>query len=151
MVDINIGFHHTPSLTNISPRCKSEAGKGSKSDLQVNQQQMKFLESQLAMKENNSQVLRHELDDRDSIINELKTKHSNMANEMKEKFRTKLEQQNGLIDELKIELESAITRNQDFQQSHKNNDQEMKTLKEKLQEQTEERERLDNQLHSLNR
>jgi chromosome segregation ATPase len=103
------------------------------------------------MKENNSQVLRHELDDRDSIINELKTKHSNMANEMKEKFRTKLEQQNGLIDELKIELESAITRNQDFQQSHKNNDQEMKTLKEKLQEQTEERERLDNQLHSLNR
>ncbi len=44
-VDINNGFQHTPSLTNISPRCKSEAGKGSKSDLQVNQQQMKFLES----------------------------------------------------------------------------------------------------------
>jgi chromosome segregation ATPase len=70
---------------------------------------------------------------------------------MKETFRSKLEEQNNLIDELKTELESSIARNQEYHSSLSNGNQEIKQLKDKLQNQTEEKQRLDNQVQTLGR
>jgi hypothetical protein len=62
----------------------------------------------------------------------LKSKHDKLAKDMKEKFRSKLEEQNNLIDELKTELENSINRNQEYHSNLSNGNQENKQLKDKL-------------------
>ena len=81
----------------------------------------------------------------------MKSKHDKVTKEMKETFRSKLEEQNNLIDELKTELQSSIARNQEYHANLTNGNQENKQLKDKLQNQTEEKQRLDNQVQTLSR
>lgn len=62
----------------------------------------------------------------------MKSTHDKLAKDMKDKFRSKLEEQNNLIDELKTELENSITRNQEYHSNLSNGNQENKQLKDKL-------------------
>ena len=62
----------------------------------------------------------------------MKSKHDKLAKDMKETFRSKLDEQNNLIDELKTELESSIARNQEYHSNLSNGNQENKQLKDKL-------------------
>ena len=59
-------------------------------------------------------MLKHELGDKETIISDLRNKHELYTKEIREKFRSKLEEQNGFIDNLKAELESSMKRNQDY-------------------------------------
>ena len=44
----------------------------------------------------------------------MRSEHEAYKKSMKDKFKIKFDEQNGLIDELKTELNSAVSKNQDY-------------------------------------
>jgi len=70
---------------------------------------------------------------------------------MKDKFKIKFDEQNALIDELKTELGSAVTKNQDYHDKMLLASGEAKGLREDGQLQAAACDRAESQVQSLNR
>lgn len=77
--------------------------------------------------------------------------HETKTKMLKEKFKTKFEEQNTFIDELKSELNSAITRTRDQQTDLANHGTQLKILNESLRAKEEENTRLSRQIETMNR
>lgn len=62
----------------------------------------------------NTQGLHFELDQKVLELQDLKRDQEARTKQLKEKFRDKFNEQNQFIDELKAELNAAVSKNQEF-------------------------------------
>ena len=90
----------TPSLSNISPRAKSEVNEDNKSNLL-------FLKSQLEHKDTKAKELLKQINDKESEISDLHSEFELQTKSLKDRFRTKFDEQNKFIEELRTELNQS--------------------------------------------
>lgn len=95
-------IQYTPSLANISPRAKSEI------TAQQVGKDLKFLESQLALKETSSQLLKQEVNEKDTALAELRSSHEIYTKSLREQFQNRVTELQKELDDKRLELASQV-------------------------------------------
>ena len=95
-------IQYTPSLANISPRAKSEI------TAQQVGKDLKFLESQLALKETSSQLLKQEVNEKEAALAELKSSHEVYTKSLREQFQNRVTELQKELDDKRLELASQV-------------------------------------------